>query len=317
MKKERYYKSEETDIISAYIGSLKLVNRSENTIETYAAPLKQFREFLIRMHGELPNKELYRKVDEITLEDFISEMRMNDMAISTINTRLSALRGFYKFLYKRKYVDNFEKDIICLYRSIKMEETSPVFMTVSEALLFLEASKRVSHYSLRDYTISKLLLYMGLRVSELCKLNVSNIGLEEKILYVDVSKGHKSRMISIPDDLLKTLDEYIKYRNTLNIEGNHLFFSMRKTRMTTNGVRDLIERIRVEAGIDKEITPHKLRHTCASLLRYKGVPVDQIREILGHKKLDMVMRYAHIYDTKMTDAINSNPLIDFEEKDAD
>lgn len=297
--------------IQGFLSTLELKNRSKNTIESYRAGINQFIEFLCNEFNEEPGRELLRKIDEQIIDNFVLHLKENKMSNATINNRLAALKTFYIYLYKRKIINNEIKDNMCLYEGVKLEKKESVYMTLNEAELFLETSKQVSSYNYieRDYTIILLMLTLGLRISEVVKLNVNDLDLIDKKIKIKLSKGQKDRTLDIPNELNECLTQYLDYRKDMNIEGNHLFFSIRKSRITDNGLRDLINRIKDKSGIDKHITPHKLRHTCASLLRRSGASVEDIKEILGHEKVETTMIYAHANDESVKNAINSNPLL--------
>ena len=149
--------------------------------------------------------------------------------------------------------------------------------------------------ALRDRTIVALALSTGMRVGAITNLNISDINFEEHIINV-IEKGNKIRQISIGDNIVALLQDWVSMREKVftDIDTNALFVSQKKCRITSKAVGDMIKRYTASAGINKHITPHKFRSSAATNLAAAGVSIQAIAKQLGHSNVSVTQRYLDV-----------------------
>lgn len=214
---------------------------------------------------------------------------------ATRNRRLYALRSFFNFLE--------QEEIIPKNPTIKIDASKeplrePIYLRPGEIRSFLAAVESSSRYMVRDQCIIKLLLYCGLRVSELTNLNVETIHLEDKFLSF-IGKGNKERYLPIHKELEPILKSWLLKRNSFKKKGHDanqaLFLSNRGLRMTPRNIQYMIKRYAKKAGIRNapKITPHKLRHTFATIIYQKTGDIRLVQDLLGHSSISTTQIYSH------------------------
>jgi site-specific recombinase XerD len=195
--------------------------------------------------------------------------------------------------------------------SPKIGKRKPIYLSLDESLSLLHSVS--SRNTVRDLCIITLFLNCGLRLSELCSINIGNI--REEILTI-IGKGNKERKIPLNSACVKTINEYLPVRAKA-LEGykisddtkRALFITERRSRIKRRTVQDLVEKYIALAGLkDKHYTTHKLRHTAASLMYQNGADIISLQQILGHENVNTTQIYVHVIDEQLKNAVNSNPL---------
>jgi len=205
-----------------------------------------------------------------------------------------AINNFYKFLNESGITDNCPIIHKKTFKKIrKIPERLSVHMTIDEGLQFLnEASK-----SIKNYALMITFLDTGMRESALC--NLKKTDWDGKRLRV-IEKGNIERVLAVGSHTAEAINEYLDTRND-DIE--YLFISNMKRQYSTSGIYGLVERIAKRAEINKKITPHKLRHTCAAMLRSQGNDILTIGRRLGQKDVKTTKRYLeHLIDERDIEA---------------
>ena len=160
----------------------------------------------------------------------------------------------------------------------------------------------------RDYCILTIFLNCGLRISELIGLNLTDV--REDTLRV-LGKGNKERIVYLNDACKTAIDDYLAVRGAEGqiIDKNALFLSKRRTRITKSAVEKLVKKHLSAAGLDSaQYSPHKLRHTAATLMLQNGVDVRTLQEVLGHDHLNTTQIYTHVESDNLRVAAKANPL---------
>ena len=164
-------------------------------------------------------------------------------------------------------------------------------------------------YAERDYCILMLFMSCGLRVSELVSLNVTD--LYEDHLRV-LGKGNKERVIFFGDGCREAIDDYLMVRNVVKVQEKDkkaLFISQKNCRFGVRGVQQMLEKKLLLAGLDAtRYSPHKLRHTAATLMLKNGVDTRALQEVLGHSNLNTTQIYTHLDNTALHEAAMANPI---------
>lgn len=194
--------------------------------------------------------------------------------------------------------------------SPKINKRHPVYLTLNQSIHLLESlNKNDKNYS-RDYCILMFFLNCGMRLSELCSIQIDKI--RDDTLTI-IGKGNKERTVYLNDACLKALANYLNVRDdskALPDNKKFLFLSSRNVPINKRTVEIMIKKHITNAGLtDDKYTPHKLRHTAATLMyKYGNVDIRSLQSILGHTNISTTQIYTHVDDDSLRDAVKSNPL---------
>lgn len=243
------------------------------------------------------NKWLGIKLEDVNTENIRAYLGYlkNDKNYknTSLCRKLSCLKGFYRFLKKNGVLENNPAEDI---QRPKIPKRIPVYLTREEVdLLFNYLSSKLDTVSRkRDYAIARVLYYTGVRVSELVNMDFSDIAYNDGRCSVRViGKGNKERMIPLNQKALESVNSWREDRpKTLKTEA--IFINLKTLkRITTRSVEKKIKTWVSRAGIEKCITPHKLRHTFATELLNRGASLKDIQDLLGHSSLATTQVYTH------------------------
>jgi integrase/recombinase XerD len=246
---------------------------SERTITSYCDDISRFLNFV---------KKPVQAITRDDIADFLLEG-----APSTGRRRFSSILNFYNYLNKTGIIDNkpISKEMYDFLVRQDPERTS-IKMTVSEGLSFLEAAKKDG---IRTFAIMMGFLNTGIREAELCDLLRTDLtyeGLEGNLRVI--GKGDKERNLSIIEEVVTAINNYLQTRTDNN---PYLFISNKGNKYSSTGIYTLVKGIAKRAGINKEVSPHTLRHTFAAMMWDKGLDPVQIMEILGHSSIRTTLIY--------------------------
>ena len=261
---------------------------SSNTLQSYKRDLKQFEKYIEE------NNEDYSKITDEGIKDYISHMQEIGKKPSTISRGLASIRSFYQYEAKNKNVENDPTEGI---QSPKIEKRVPSILTSNEVALLLEQPKNVDLKGIRDKAMLEFAYATGMRVTEIISLNVEDINLETG--YVTCKNGKKERTVPVGNMSLKALKEYIaNARKTLIKDENEkaLFVNVNGQRLTRQGFWKIIKYYKEQAHIEKEITPHVLRHSFATHLLQNGADLKSIQTMLGHSDILSTQIYMQFQD---------------------
>ncbi len=300
-----------------YLFYLKNVrNLSSRTVDAYYTDLRGFFRFIVSYKNlsNLPIDEINSAglsleiVKNITLSDiyiylnYTNDDRQNNA--TTRSRKISSLKGFYKYLNKNAIIESNPTEYL---EAPKVKKRLPVYLNVEESVGLLENIDGKNQ--VRDFAIITLFLNCGLRLSELVGMNLSDIN--GSVLRV-IGKGNKERLIHLNQSCIDALVEYLKIRpKELNDPDakKAVFISRNGRRISRRMVELLVDKHLQSSGLDKSIySPHKLRHTAATLMHQEGVDIRVLQEILGHSNLGTTQIYTHLADKEITEALDSNPL---------
>lgn len=243
---------------------------------------------------------------------YLADVR--DNTARTRARRLSAIKAFYKYhtVKSHKLQNNPTKDI----DSPKVKPAPPRFLTLDESEKLLASVDATSPNYARDYCILTLFLNCGIRLAELCGINLNDIDSELRSMRV-TGKGGKTRVIYLNEACKDAITGYLlvrqqlgRHSNTPIIDKNALFLSERGKRISRSTVQKMIEKQLDTAGLGgRGFSTHKLRHTAATLMYQEGgVDVRVLKDILGHEQLNTTQIYTHVSDSQMESAMAANPL---------
>ncbi len=282
------------EYIDDFISYLKIdKNYSDNTVESYMRDIRFFLEYI------------KKEVDVITkkdIDDYILHIikTYND---SSVNRMIASIKSFYKYLSMYKGIVNVSEDV----ESLKRRKNLPNYLTIEEVDKLLNIQLE-NNFDYRNKAMLELLYATGLRASELINLDTDNIDLVNKSVKV-FGKGSKERLLPISKIATKYLDIYLNnYRNELLVKGkpatNALFLNNHGERITRVGLYKMIGNIAKKQGVDKEITPHVLRHSFATHLIEHGADIRSVQELLGHENVVTTEIYTHLANSFIKENYN-------------
>ena len=202
-----------------------------------------------------------------------------------------------------------EQNPALLLESPKVKQSLPKHLTLEDSLELLNSVDGANQK--RDYCILTIFLNCGLRLAELCSLNVTDIKPDATM--VVTGKGNKERLIYLNDACMTAIKEYLAVRPSEDIvyeDRNALFISRNHRRISPKTVQHLVKTFLEKAGLDGQgYSTHKLRHTAATLMYQHGeVDIRVLKDILGHANLGTTQIYTHVSDTQIKNAVDANPL---------
>ncbi len=279
-------------------------NQSKKTVENYSRYLKRFLEFI--WEDKIVEDIVFKDIQQyrIFLHRRI-DRRWNTLSVRTQNYYLIAIRAMLKYLLKID-IEVMAPDKIEL---AKTDDRVVDFLTREELERLFNVVDLTKRTGYRDRAILECLYSTGLRVSELCNLNRSQIDLDRKEFAI-TGKGRKVRIVFLSDRATKFIKEYFDKRqdnyypvfisasnrssNTVDITGKGESF-----RLTRDAVEKTVQKYRISAGIIKNVTPHTLRHTFATELLKNGADIRSVQEMLGHASITTTQIYTHVTHWKL------------------
>lgn len=276
--------------LSDYLEYLKYQkNYSDETIHSYSIDIEEFLDYI--------NSECINicEVSYDVVKAWLINLDEKKNKSTTVSRKISSLRGFYKYLINNKVIDSNPFSLVSLP---KKERHLPRFFYYNELEEMFQVPKLNTALGQRDRLLLEMLYATGVRVSELVNIKVSDINGEEiKVL----GKGNKERIVEFGDYAESILELYLKegYKH-LNIKkSEYLFLNNRGGKLTTRGVRYILDNIINKTTIDKKISPHMLRHTFATHLLNEGCDLLTVQELLGHESLTATSIYTHITNDRL------------------
>ena len=221
--------------------------------------------------------------------------------------KTTCLRVFFKYLHLKAHV--IDENPAELLETPKIKKSLPKYLTLEQSQALLAAVDGPNRQ--RDFAILVLFLNCGLRLSELCGLNLKDIRPDGTMRIL--GKGNKERVVYLNQSCVDALSAYLRVRPTDTLRGddrNALFISRLHKRIGRQAVQDIVYSNLKKIGLDGQgYSPHKLRHTAATLLYQHGhVDVRVLQDLLGHENLNTTQIYTHISNQQLQDAAVSNPL---------
>lgn len=268
-------------------------NASANTLSSYLRDVRQFLNFLtsIRIKPEKANQQVFDR--------YTKHLTSQGKSVATVTRSVASLKSFYTYLQASKRISfNPAKSIA----PVKNERKLPQILTSKEVDLFLEQPKCNDAKGYRDKAMLELLYATGIRVSELIELNLNHVNLSVSIIRCE-SRG-RERMIPLYPSAVRALADYIERVRPQMIEQQDeqaLFVNLNGRRMTRQGFWKIIKYYQEKAGIQKEITPHTLRHSFAAHLLENGADLRSIQEMLGHADISSTQIYTQVIGQKLKD----------------
>ena len=277
------------DAIDRYLDELRRQNASEHTIRNYGVDLHEFLTYLTPPGGEPPSP---RTFDALLIREWMAHLYEQKLSSVSIRRKLAAVRSLLRFLLREGEV---EKNVARLVRTPKAPKTIPRVPTEEQTNSLLDAvaaGTTERRHLKRDRAIFEMLYGCGLRISELCGLNLEDLDLRSRWVRVR-GKGKKERQVPYGGKAAEALDQYLAERKAAT-EENAVFVNHAGMRLTDRGARGIVSfYARFLAG-DASLHPHSFRHAFATHLLSAGADLRSIQELLGHSRLSTTQKYTQV-----------------------
>jgi len=283
-----------TDDIAAYLDHLRVARRlAEHTLESYGRDLAILARFAAGLERPLSG------LDRADLETAVRERVAGGAAPRSVARYVAAVRGFYRFLVLDRRMDHSPADDL---RAPRAWPGLPTYLSAEEVDRLLSAPDTSTPRGLRDRALIELLYATGLRVSELVRLKLADVTLDQGFLTC-IGKGSKERMVPIGDSAIAWVRRWLAEGRGALLNGRTspwLFVSgPRGTPLTRVGFWKLLKRHGTAVGVGHALSPHVVRHSFATHLLDRGADLRAIQMMLGHADLSSTQIYTHVLEARL------------------
>ena len=262
-------------------------NVSTHTMDAYKRDINQYLVYL----GDLDIKNL-SDVKSTHIRDYIRILSDGGMSPASISRIISSIRTYYRFLSSENILD---ENPVLLINNPKLPKKLPDVLSEKEISLIINAIQESSQFYQRDKAIIELLYSCGIRVTELCNLEMSNLFINEDLIRV-MGKGNKERLLPLGIRSKKYLDDYIKHSRNSHIKksgSSFVFVSRNGNQLTRAMINIILNKWTQASGLKKSVSPHKLRHSFATHLLEGGADLRFVQALLGHSDISTTQIYTH------------------------
>ena len=281
------------DLIQAYENYLtKVKGASANTIASYMRDIRQFSQWL----GDNSQVNVM-DASQLNIRDFMEHLSAEGRSAATISRSLASLKNFYLYLVSSGFL---EKSPVMDLHVDRGEKKLPQILTGREIELLLAQPVCVDHKGYRDKAMLEVMYATGMRVSELINLNVDDVNLDQGVIKCAGAK--KTRSIPLYPMALRALTIYLNDNRGAMVadpEESALFVNVGGARMSRQGFWKILKHYQETARIEKEITPHMLRHSFAVHLLENGADVGSLQELMGHCDISSTQMYTQMVNQKL------------------
>ena len=283
------------DKYEEYLISVK--HASGNTVASYMRDLNQFSSYLSEVNTE------FGQVVRDTVCTYVDHLHDKGKSVATISRSLASLKSFFAFTISQGWCEENPVNNIHLE---KAEKKLPQILTGKEVELLLDQPKCTDLKGYRDKAMLELLYATGIRVSELINLDVDDVNILGS--FIKCASGGKVRIIPLYPAAIKALNDYIvsaRPKMIADIRETSLFVNISGERMSRQGFWKIIKHYQEKAQINKDITPHTLRHSFAAHLLENGADLRSIQEMLGHSDISSTQVYAQLVKQNLKSVYNN------------
>ena len=270
---------------------------SKNTLSSYMRDIRQFGEYLEGTgHGD------YVTADDDVLCEYIDQLRAAGKSVATVSRNIASLKNFYIWMKLHGYVEENPTGRLV---PDKATHKLPEILTAQEVELLLEQPECTDRKGYRDRAMLELLYATGIRVSELIGLDVTDVNISAGI--INCRGRDKIRSIPLYSTAIKALKDYVEFIRPDMIAApseRALFVNISGERMSRQGFWKIVKSYQQKAGIEKDITPHTLRHSFATHLLENGADLHSIQEMLGHADISSTQIYSQLVKKQLKDVYN-------------
>jgi|TARA_Y100000991_G_scaffold19007_1_gene12457 integrase/recombinase XerD len=278
-------------LIKGYENYLKIEKSlSSNTVDAYIRDIN-------KMDGFFNSEDSKKKINSINHEDFqnylthLNELKINARSQSRV---ISSMRSFFKYLMIEKIIDNNPSELL---ENPKTGKKLPEFLTIDEIDLMVSQIDRSKSDGERNIAILEVLYGCGLRVTELIELKISEIYWKEGFIRI-IGKGNKERLVPLGKIASKHLKIYLNeirvHQKIDNQFVDHVFINKNGKKLSRVMIFKIIKKLTEKAGIQKNVSPHTLRHSFATHLVEGGADLRAVQEMLGHQSITTTEIYTHL-----------------------
>ena len=276
-------------VMTEYLNFLKNTKKSsDNTIQAYKRDLNFFFEYLNK------NKIEYLNVEYDDIQKYIEELNNEGRKAASISRRLATLRSFYGYLLKKKLIKSIPTNKV---NTPKVEKKVPMILTSDEVEILLSQPKSDDLKGLRDKAMLEFAYATGMKVSEIINLDLKDVNLVDS--YVVCNEGYSKRVVPLGRISKEALVEYLDNSRPYLLKTDDekpLFVNVMGNRLTRQGFWKIIKQYQEQAHIEKEITPHVLRHSFATHLLQNGADMRAVQTMLGHTDIASTQVYMKLID---------------------
>ncbi|MFM8342345.1 MAG: site-specific tyrosine recombinase XerD [Methylomonas sp.] len=280
-----------TKTIDGFLNALWLeFGLTDNTLSAYGSDLKLFDKWLV-------NKSLLN-VEQQDISQFFLYRKQQGVSKRSVARILSSLKRFYGYSLREGLIQSDPCELIDAPRLVP---ALPESLSENDVESLLQAPEILSVLGFRDRTMLELLYATGLRVSELVELNFQQVNFRQGCLRV-VGKGEKERLVPVGEEAMDWLERYLNQARPMILgarQSDYLFVTNRGSSMTRQAFWHIIKRYANQAGIDKHLSPHTLRHAFATHLLNHGADLRVVQLLLGHSDLSTTQIYTHIAQQRL------------------
>jgi integrase/recombinase XerC len=276
---------------------LSTLNRSINTIKAYSQDFFDFKFFYNDYHNTPLTLENFKKVTVQDIRAWLLYQRKKGMNTRSSARGLAGLRSFTQFLLSKQIL---EDHAFFHSRSPKLQKTLPRPVSIEQALVISHTIQNMSEnewVGLRNQSLMQLLYYTGMRISEALNLNQGCLNGGQFITVM--GKGKKARQVPIIDSIRQGLIHYLKLQPFENSLGAPLFYGEKGKRLQATIAQKVLRDFRRAQGMPESLTPHALRHSCATHLMQSSHDLRGIQELLGHASLSSTQIYTQLDELSM------------------
>ncbi|WP_071395652.1 site-specific tyrosine recombinase XerD [Bacillus tuaregi] len=270
---------------------------AQNTIVSYERDLKSYMQY----QKAVEQLNSFNDVQRIHIVHFLGHLKEQGKSSRTLARHVASIRAFHQFLLREKVSDH---DPSVHIETPQLERSLPKVLSLQEVETLLDSPDVSNHYGVRDKAMLELLYATGIRVSELIGLKLEDVHLTMGFVRC-IGKGNKERIIPIGKNAVMALERYLENGRLHFIskkrQDDALFLNHHGKQLTRQGFWKILKKIVREAGIEKELTPHTLRHSFATHLLENGADIRAVQEMLGHADISTTQIYTHVTKTRLKD----------------
>ena len=282
------------DLIHAYENYLTKVRQaSGNTVSSYMRDIRQFTGWL----SQSGTTDILT-VSQVNIKEYLNELQSQGKSAATASRTLASLKNFYAYVVASGFLE--ESPVTGELHVDRGEKKLPQILTGKEVELLLAQPSGLDAKGIRDKAMLEVMYATGIRVTELIDLNVEDVNLELGIIRCENTK--KSRAIPLYPAALRAISAYLKEARNLMVADQSekaLFVNVSGSRMSRQGFWKILKFYQSKANIEKDITPHTLRHSFAVHLLENGADLGSLQELMGHSDISSTQMYTHMINQKI------------------
>ncbi|MBD7964632.1 site-specific tyrosine recombinase XerD [Fictibacillus norfolkensis] len=273
---------------------------SKNTIDSYKRDLTQY----VRYLQKVESLETIHEIDRNHIIGYLLFLKENGKASTTLARNIASIRSFHQFLLREKVSS---QDPSVHIETPKTERKLPKVLSTDEVEALLDTPASNDPFSQRDKGMLELLYATGIRVSELVQLNIGDVHLDMGFIRC-IGKGNKERIIPLGKMAQTAIERYLHNGRSIMLKGKKtdaLFLNHHGNRLSRQGFWKILKQLARKAHIEKELTPHTLRHSFATHLLENGADLRAVQEMLGHADISTTQIYTHVTKTRLKDVYSA------------